>query len=319
VDVAEPPRIVFENPAGCTDADRVEDVLRRAVASTRAAPAGATLTLRVVRTGPGATRAEGVIADDRDVRVADRVLFGTGLDCVPLAQAVGVWASLVLDSRSVRADSAGDDRQAAMAPPAETESTETAASSSGGGMGGGGKATDMPGNPGPEERDGLVHRDAGRRRLELGASAFLMAGAWRAPMAGVSPFVFIGMGGGFFLRPAIAAGETVTAVTSGDQRATLVDARLDACVRVHGTYATNLVLDLCGGNDIGSTWGDGNRLLFAAVGPSFDLGSDLETGVSVRLRGVFGVNLAHTQPTWGGDEVPALSGRAELALSWHPR
>jgi hypothetical protein len=37
------------------------------------------------------------------------------------------------------------------------------------------------------------------------------------------------------------------------------------------------------------------------------------------LRGIFGLNLAHTSSDWGNDEIPLGSGRAELAFSWRLR
>jgi hypothetical protein len=339
LDATEPPRIVFENPAECTDGNRVPDALRRALGAMRSSPAGYTLALRVTRIGPRTMRAEGIISGEAEAPIAHRVLYGTDPDCIDLAQAIGVWASLVVDARAAHVDLPGDPTPEAPAPVGEPPYAAAPDSPSGGASTGGGAIRASPTGTEPSleevrplprdmlllqgelrspQRDMLLRRDAGPRYLELGASAFLMGNAGRGAIGGVSPFAFIGVGSDVFLRPALAAGVAGASSASGDGRATWVDGRFDVCFRVTGSYSARagLQLDTCGGADIGGTWGGGNPLVFAAVGPSVDLRGDLGTNLAVDLRGVFGLNLAHATQSWMDDEVPIWSGRTELAFSW---
>ena len=106
LDTAEPPKIVIQQPAQCTDAGRADDVLRRTLAPARA-PSGAwTVTLRVTPAPGGALRGEGEVTDAAGAPVAHRDFIDAAPDCAPLARAVGVWASLVLDQELARVRSA---------------------------------------------------------------------------------------------------------------------------------------------------------------------------------------------------------------------
>jgi hypothetical protein len=327
LDSAEPPRIVFEDPARCTDSDRAGEVLRRTLGSGAGPTAGWMVSLRVERTGTRAMRAAGQITDNHGDAVATRVLFGTGPDCAALAQAIGVWASLVLDAESRRPRTAAADTQPPAPPVANPEPAEPAAD--GEAAAGASQAVPWPAPQAPEkpspEHDLYLHHDTASRALELGVSGFLMSGTGGGAMAGPSPFLFIEAGSGIFLRPSLAFGQTITSLPPRDISATWLSTRFDACLRVPGLYPNRkgMQLDMCGGADVGLTFLDtGQDFTFIAPGPSLDLRGELGGNLAVALRLVGGVNLLRqtfTDSNGAREEVPTWSGRIELAFSWSLR
>jgi len=80
LDLPEPPRVVFEQPAPCGDAARAEELLRRALAPSVAPHGGWTVTMRVHREG-GSLHAEGELTDESEAPVAHRVLAKDTRDC----------------------------------------------------------------------------------------------------------------------------------------------------------------------------------------------------------------------------------------------
>jgi hypothetical protein len=327
LDSAEPPRIVFENPAKCTDGAHAEDVLRRALGAPRERVAGWTVALKIERTGARAVRAAGEIVDSRGAPVANRVLLGTGPDCGALAQAMGVWASLVLDAEAQRPHTAAAETQ----PPSSPVATPAAA----GEGDAAGNATQALPWPAPEpaekaspEHDWYLHHEKTSRALEVGVSGFLMTGTGGGAMAGPSPFLFVEVGHGIFLRPSLEFGQTITSLPPGKVSGTWVNSRLDTCLRLPGLYSNHsgMQLNVCGGADVGLTLIDnGVSLPFVALGPSADLRGELGSNLAVALRFVGGLNLLQqsfvekTTDIAVPEQVPAWSGRIELAFSWSLR
>lgn len=322
MDSTEPPRIVFEDTARCTDSGHAEEALRRSLGAPREATAGWMVSLKIERRGARAMRATGAIADSRGSPVASRLLFGTGPDCAALAQAMGVWASLVLDAEAHRPHTAAAETQ----PPSSPVATPSPAEA-------GAPAADSPAvpwpaperaEPPPPEHDWYLHHEDSPRALEVGVAGFLMTGTGGGAMAGPSPFLYIEAGHGIFLRPSLAFGQTVTSLPPGDVRGTWVGSRLDACLRLPGLYSsrTGLQLDMCAGGDVGATFIDsGQSFPFVSLGPSVDLRGDLGSNLAVALRGVVGLNLVRQTFVENDktDEVPSWGGRIELAFSWSLR
>jgi hypothetical protein len=317
LDSAEPPRIVFENPARCTDGDRAEEALRRTLSPGRPATAGWTVSVKIEKTGARAMRAGGQIADSRGVAVASRVLLGTGPDCTALAQAMGVWASLVFDAEAKRPHTAAAEAQGPTPPVAKPASDDAP------------QALPWPA-PQPQEKaapeqDWYLHHEASASRaLEFGVAGFLMTGSGGGAMAGPSPFLYIEAGNGIFLRPSLAFGQTVTSLPPSNITGTWLSTRFDTCLRLPGLYSTRagIQFDMCGGADVGVTLLDGGQSFpFAALGPSLDLRGELGSNLAVALRGVLGLNLFRQNFVENDtpESVPAWSGRIELALSWSLR
>jgi hypothetical protein len=331
VDVAEPPRIVVESRASCASAERDEELLHDALGAARAPGHAWTVTMRVQPTAEHALHAEGEITDGLGLRVAARLLSVPAGDCRGLARAVGVWASLVLEQELARRHSvvggspssigtASNSAAPSIASPGPIPATNAALSTTES------QSTDSlwPAPAVLEKRvpEGewyLHHEHEDKRTLELGVAGFLMSGAGAGAMAGASPYAIIEAGHGVFLRPALALGETITALNSPPiTNAMWIAGRFDACLRVPGLYTQNrgIQLDLCGGADFGflddST--DNETLPFVSVGPSLDLRGDLGSSLAAAIRAVTGLNV--TSETQGPVYQPLWSGRLELAFSW---
>lgn len=337
MDQAEPPQIVFSQPAPCSDAARAEELLRRTLAPSRAPRARWRVELRVAREASG-LRAEGEILDEGGAPVAHRVFVRAQapLECAGLARAVGVWASLVLDAEIEKAKSAPPAAPAASAPaPAAGAPGQDAL------------VVPWPApaaheKPAPEAFPLLKHDDD-RRTLELGVATFLAGGTGTGVLAGPEVFTVFEVGSAVFLRPTIAFGRTLqTLKPTGDVYGTWGITRFDACVRVPGLYVDRrgIQLDMCGGADIGflhfdqssayaSTF-DGataptsaRTIPFFALGPSLGLRGELGGDLSVEIRGVAGVNVVRESfydPAFGARvDPPLFGGRAELALAWRVR
>jgi hypothetical protein len=321
VDVAEPPRIVVESRASCANAERVEELLHDALGAARAPRHAWTVTMRVQPTAAHALNAEGEITDDYGLLVADRVLSVPAGDCRGLARAMGVWASLVLEQELARGRSGGAANPSPASPSASSSGVQGTPPVS--------RAADLqsgdapwpapvPFEKPPPEGEWYLHHDE-TRTLELGVAGFLMSGAGAGAMAGASPYAIIEAGRGVFLRPALAVGQSLTALNSPPiLNALWVAGRFDACLRLPGLYNEDrgIQLDMCGGADFGfladST--DDITLPFVSVGPSLDLRGELGSSLSASIRAVTGINV--TSETIGPVFQPLWSGRVELAFSW---
>jgi hypothetical protein len=307
VNVAEPPRVVVESHASCSNAERVEELLGGALAAARAPGHAWTVTMRVQPTAMHALRAEGEINDENGFRIADRVLLVPAGDCRGLARAVGVWASLVLDEEMAHARSQAQAKTVApVSVAAESESSSVLWPAP--------APTEKP----PPESDWYLHHEDGRT-FEIGLAAFLMSGAGAGAMAGASPYLIIEAGQGVFLRPSLAIGQTLAPLNQPP----VVDAlwlagRFDTCLRIPGLYTQNrgMQLDMCGGTDFGflSVTSSDVTLPYVSLGPSLDLRGELGSFLSASIRGGAGLNV--TSGTMEGIYQPLWSGRLELAFSW---
>jgi hypothetical protein len=301
VDVAEPPRIVFDSRTRCPDGHRAEELFREELARAEAPGHAWVVTMRIEETAPGALRADGDITDSAGSAIGHREFTGKANDCTGLARAVGVWASLVLDDEihrprpvqntteptpaSLASHRRSGARPAGKAdPPAPTD-----------------PQPDLPLPPGPDETSS---RREEPRSMEVGMGTFLMATSDNGVLIGGTPFMLIEVGRGVFIRPALALAGTIL---SGPESLWAI-ARVDTCFRVTGQYTSRrgIQLDMCGGVDAGeldvSHSGTGP---YVAIGPSLDLRGELGGDFAVILRGLGEVNL------WPS----GWSGRGELALS----
>jgi hypothetical protein len=329
---AEPPRIVFESPSPCRDADRAEKLLHDALSNSRAPGAGWVVTMRVERDPQKHLKATAQIDDGDGVSVADRSLDGEGAECAGLARAVGVWAGLVLDSRLQAAAAL---EQPAPTPPTSPVSATTASPPSTAVAPSTTPAAGWPAPAQPEqktpEHDWYLHHDAGQgRALEFGAGTFIMTGTGGGALAGPTIFAVIEAGGGLFLRPSLAFGGSLTSLPPSDVRSSMWGAaRMDACLRLPGLYTRHrgMQLDLCGGTDVGvssidSGIGTTTTLPYWDVGPSVDLRGELASNFSAVLRLVAGIEVLREQfiDQYNNNvTVPLVGGRVELALSWDAR
>ena len=331
LDVPAVPTIVLERPAPCADANRAEELLKRALAPALAPRGAWTVTARFSRSG-GSISVEGEITDEVDAPVAHRVITEPGSECSSLARAVGVWAALVLDAEVDKAEQAAAEPPPPPPPP--------------------------PVNPPPQEKPAPEHplpltTSANDRSLELGATILIMDGEGSGVLAGPALLVIAEVGRGWFLRPSVFVGRSLQTL-SEDVYATLVGARVDACGRIHGFYIDRhgIQLDLCGGAEIGFQHFDAPStymssptpglptLPLLALGPSASLRGELGAGLALVLRGTVELNIledgfAYQQaastgavevvtaspPPQGAVTVyPSLvAGRGELGLTWQLR
>jgi hypothetical protein len=309
VDVPEPPKIVLEQPAACADAARADEAFRAALAPSNAPGPDWVVRLRLVREGHE-LHATGEVLDRAGAPVAHRSIdrqVTSKAECAGLARAIGVWASLVLDAEVQRAQ---DD--APIPPPAPAPIQV------------GWPAPAPPPEKLPEAQLFLAHA-AENRDVEIGAASLIMTGTGSGMIAGGSVFVVSEVGAGWFLRPSLAMGRTVTQVLPGSNAfATLGDGRFDACKRLPGNYLEErgLQLDLCAGPELGFLVVDphvagtaSQTLPLLAFGPSIDFRGELGSAFSVLVRGVLDLNVLPASTSDGSVSEAIVIARAEVGLS----
>jgi hypothetical protein len=317
LDVPEPPQIVLEQPAPCTDGAGAEAALRRALDPSKAPAAAWRVDVRLSRE-KGVLRATGEITDASGAPVAHRAMEGR--ECAGLTKAIGVWASLVLDAEVERAKAAAPPPP----PPAPSPSPELFPL----------PAPAEPEKPSPEAELFLAHPES-ERQLEVGLTSYAMAGTGTGMLAGGSIFTVSEVGNGWFLRPALAIGRTfVEIVPTTHAFATLAAVRFDACKRLPGNYLDKrgIQLDLCGGADAGfvvidaqtasqtvATSAPGATIPLLGIGPSIDLRGELGNELSVLVRGVVEWNVFSASADGATVTPDLLIGRAEVGLSWRLR
>jgi hypothetical protein len=169
-----------------------------------------------------------------------------------------------------------------------------------------------PQDPASPESDESL-RDDGRRRLEVGSGAFVMARA-AGTLGGLSIHAALGIPPGPFVRPAIFVGETWTPDSKTNQNSTWTAARVDGCVRLPLSKGRQrgFQLDPCLGGEVGnSTQTGGKTKTGLSFGPAIDVRKQLGNSLAATLRGVGEVTVA------GGERLiwNNLSARLELALS----
>jgi hypothetical protein len=311
LDVPEPPQIVFEQPAACGDAARAEEAFRAALAPSNAPGPAWKVTMRVTRDehNPGGLHATGEITDRAGAPVAHRTIDRRGIECAGLARAIGVWASLVLDAESQRAL-----ERAPIPPPPAPEPPPAP---------GWPEPAPPPERASPESQLFLAHEKE-ERNVEIGIASLAMAGTSSGMIAGGSIFAVSEVGAGWFLRPSIAIGASVSQSVAA---ATLGAGRFDACKRIPGNYLDQrgLQLDLCAGPEIGflyvsdlATGATAQTLPLLGIGPSIDFRGELGSALSVLVRGVADLSLPVSTGDGTVSESP-LVARAEVGLSWRLR
>lgn len=295
-----------EARAECSDLERARAALAEALAGAKAprrardAAGRWSVTVRVSRMA-GATSAksaDATIVDDRGTVVAERTVNDPAARaCLPLARAVGAWASLVLDDELGRAR---DD-----APPLEPVTATTAAT--GWEPQAARRPLDAPADDVDPDRGPPPPRTA---TIEVGSSMYLRGGDGSGGVAGIAPFATFEVAHGWLLRPSLMFGRATS--PDGDARLlTHGGGRADFCRRIPGNYIERrgIELDVCGGSDL--TIARGEPIVTA--GPSMVLRGELGAGLAVELRGVSGVVLLQGPFSTAGG-APFM-GAAELGLS----
>ena len=331
--------VVLESQADCADLERARTALSEALAAARAPAHGGarlrgsratspaaepsrahwTMTMTVAPApASGAARpsasksAEAVIVDDAGTIVAQRTLSDRNLrSCLPLARAVGAWATLVLDAEMVRAK---DDDGTLTTPAIE----------------------DDPATDGEAKRSLRVvhtHPDldstalgesgdrapSAKRSLEVGAMVYVRDGVLATGgMAGVSPFVAIELANAWVIRPSGAFGRS----TAGAVGMSHVGGRADLCRRIPGNYTERrgIEADLCAGFEAGILTSQateasrGDSVARAGFGPAATLRGELAGGVALEVRGLVGANFIQSA-LLGQGAPPLVFAAAELGVS----
>jgi hypothetical protein len=271
-----------------------------------------------VASGSGGPKSvDAVILDDVGTIVAQRTLTDRGARaCLPLARAVGAWASLVLDAEMNRAKD-GDVHEAATRPAMPTRAFGADPSST---------AHSDPTASGGREgsvRDSAAEPTAPavRRAIELGTMVYLRNGLMTTGgIAGLSPFLTVELTPSWVLRPALFFGrstETISAF-SGDEGSMLshLGARTDLCRRIPGNYTERrgVEADLCGGVEGGivTPTTTANRSAGRmGFGPSVNMRGELGAGVALEIRGLLGANILQ----YASAQTPLVFASAELGVS----
>ena len=270
--------------------------------------------------GPARTSAsksaEAVIVDDAGTVVAQRLLSDRNVrSCLPLARAVGAWATLVLDAEVVRAK----DDDGTLTTPAIAEDPAANAEPKGWLR----LADTHPdADPDPDATstsDGDRAAATPKRALEVGAMVYVRDGVLATGgMAGISPFVAIELANAWVIRPSLAFGRS----TAGTVGMSHVGGRADLCRRIPGNYTERrgIEADLCAGFEGGvltsqaSETNHGDSVSRAGVGPAATLRGELAGGVALEVRGLVGANLIQSA-LLGQGPPPLVFAAAELGVS----
>jgi hypothetical protein len=321
LDVPTTPTIVLERPAPCSDAAQAEELLRKTLAPALAPRASWTVLARFSRKGTSLA-VEAQITDEADAPVAHRVLTDASPECSSLARAVGVWASLVLDSEVERASHLAPPPPAPSPPPAETPPATPV-------------ATDKPSRGGSV----LLDNPEDGRTIEFGVTMAVMGGLGAGVMAGPTLYGTVEVGRGLFLRPSLFIVRNLAGLANAPDVGTVVATRFDACGRVSGFHIKVIQLEICGGGEIGfmhideadpATQASSTTLPFLALGPSVSLRGELGGGLALVLRGVANLNALSEDFKETSTGCPDASsqcsvapslflGRAEIGVSWQLR
>lgn len=259
---------------------------------------------------------EAVIVDDAGTIVAQRTLTDRGArTCVPLARAVGAWASLVLDAEMARAK---DDDGSVPSPAA-------AATGAAGDSSVGSSALQIssgrPARDAASPADGTEPTSRSPRVFELGTMVYLRNGVMASGgVSGISPFVAVEFANAWIVRPSLAIGRSTQGTPTVINH---VGGRADVCRRIPGNYIERrgVEADLCAGVEGGvvtTQTGPSARGANAGrlgLGPSATLRGELGWGVALEVRGLVGANLL-LSPLLPDDGQPSLLyAAAELGVS----
>ena len=258
--------------------------------------------------GSGPKSVEAVIVDDAGTIVAQRTLTDRSARvCLPLARAVGAWASLVLDAEMNRAHD--DDARDPSAPGVAAFASTTAATVNVVG----GEAAMVDSAP---ERSAPVPR----RTVELGTMVYLRNGLMRTGgVAGLSPFLTVELTPSWVLSPSLFYGRATesagTTDTSDGVVVSHLGTRTDFCRRVPGNYIERrgVEADLCVGVEAGIVTPSKGTSTNARVGtgPSVNMRGELGGGVALEIRGLLGANLLQ----FAAEQTPLVFASAEIGVS----
>jgi hypothetical protein len=327
---------VLESQADCADLERARAALSEALSAARAPAHGGsrfrgvrsarsseahwTMTMSVAPVpangsarSVGAKSAEAVIVDDAGTIVAQRTLSDhNARSCLPLARAVGAWASLVLDAELVRAK----DDDGTLTTPAGTDAPGSAAETRP-------SLRLVHTSPDPDAvtaQESLTPRTTKPEHpLEIGSMLYVRNGMLATGgMVGVSPFVAVELANAWVLRPSAALGRA----TQGTSGISHLGGRADVCRRIPGNYTERrgIEADLCAGFEGGVVASQatrterGDSVGRAGLGPAATLRGELAGGVALEVRGLVGANFIRSA-LLGQAEPPLVFASAELGVS----
>jgi len=271
---------------------------------------------------------EAIIVDDAGALVAQRTLTERSSPdksakvCLPLARAVGAWASLVLDAELARAK----DDDGSEPTPARDGSTAAATSPpvvvpAGSRLGV--AAADVRDRGASSNGEGEA---PAKHSIEIGTMVYLQNGMTVAGgFGGVSPFMTVEVAPSWVLRPALAFGRSTTPIpvsTNASAMMSHVGARADFCRRIPGNYTERrgIEADLCLGLEGGVITDDprtdvrGNAAARLGLGPSMNLRGELGAGIALEVRALVGANLLN-RPLVDEAVAPLVFAAAELGVS----
>ncbi len=334
--------VVLESQADCSDLERARAALSEALVAARApahggsghrgprstSPGGAsagahwTMTMTVASSPPaGPTRGssrsaatksvEAVIVADAGTIVAQRTLTDRNpRACLPLARAVGAWASLVLDAELVRAK----DEDGTLTTPAAADGVASTLRDPSLRL-----VRTYPDADTGASTDATQSSPPTERALEIGSMVYVRNGMLATGgMAGISPFVAVELANAWVLRPSLAFGRS----TQGAVGMSHVGGRADICRRIPGNYTERrgIEADLCAGFEGGvltsqsSPGTRGDSVGRAGVGPAATLRGELAGGVALEVRGLVGANFVQSALA-GQAGAPLVFAAAELGIS----
>ncbi|GEM_PF-2931750 len=306
------PAVVIEAEDACAGSPKAEGWVRESMRGS-VAPRGV-WTVRV--SSPSPSHVLGVLEDEQGRPVAHRDLYlKNPHECEGTMHAVGVWASLVLDTEIDRAKQREREREVAAKEDADKLVARRAADA------------DSSSVAALQKRDGSSEdADAGApnkklpSRIEIGASTDLVSGLGgpTATYLGVSAYVFVEAGFGLFLRPSASYAHSL-----GDMPINWGSGRLDFCARVPGNYQDRkgLQLDVCFGPEAGAmslkgSTGDNRVRPLFGFGPTMSLRGDLVSAFGVVVRVATAYNIVHGEEL---DPIAPVSVRGEVGVSWGVR
>lgn len=263
---------------------------------------------------------EAVIMDDVGHIIAQRTITDrSARACLPLARAVGAWASLVLDAEMNRAkddDGQGSGTLDSSSSPSRT--TNSVGRATVGFAGSPPPWVEIPRSAGGTivSADRTEVEKAPPRSVELGSMVYLRNGMTKTGgFAGLAPFVTVEVATGWVLRPGLFFGRS----TMREEAAIFshLGARVDFCRRIPGNYIERrgIEADLCAGLEGGLITEDAKvttsqqtgRL---GIGPSANLRGELGAGLALEVRGLLGAHMIQYAALG-----PLVFASAELGLS----